>query len=1331
MIQAFLFSSNQCNKYLISMLSKIKIVILLILIGQLTAGYEDLYELALREYQAGRYKEAREILLKKTEKKAGDFNLLGWIELKLRNFQEAEEAFLKSLKLKPDLADSYAGLGYVFFQKGDLLAALSFFEKGLTLDEKNETCSEGKAIVERVLKEKSKVDTACLEKNYFFARGDYFWWQKNGDEPSPLFIKGVNIGFALPGNYPSEFPEDEKLYLEWLRLIAEMGANTVRVYTILPPAFYRAFYRHNSENSEEKKLFLIQGIWVELPEKAEFRNEHYLAEIKNEIKNAVDVIHGQARIEPRYGHAHGQYEVDISPYVLAFIFGREWEPGEVIAFNEKNREAEYNGEYLAITEGNAFEIFLTEMLDYLIAYEDKIYKIQRPVALVNWPTLDPLFHPSEATLMEEVEIRKKLGEKTPPYDFSRAWDEDAVSVDETRIRAKPNFRAGLFVAYHVYPYYPDFMRNEEKYALPLKTEGSIYYGNYLRDLKAHYRNRPLLIAEFGLPTSRGIARFHPEGLNQGGLSEEEQAEGLKRLFLNITERGCAGGLVFSWIDEWWKASWITRKYEDNDPLWYNAEDPEENYGLLAMLPARAEKKLRGDPEAWSETQILYYPEDEILKALSVDSDEGYLYLKLDLKKELDWRKRAILLAIDTYGDEEGDHLLPFNLEIISPVGFEFVALLHGKNSQLLVDDTYSKYIFKPELARLPGLTGFLELEREEIGPRYNLNGIFNEIIAVHRRRFSREGKIFGEKIYKASPLIEGRDFCYFKEKALIELRLPWGLLNFLDPSRKKIIYFNENKRTEGIRFLSLSYQPRSETDPLARVRPAEANIQKTMELMKTRYYRWPEWTRPSYQMKPKRSYYALKELFQQIEKPTLKINLPDNFNFNFVISLAYKSKDEFLKNYSQQMFNLQPTDFQDYYGYALACLIRGIISGQTFYILEAKNILSFLASSSCEPREREISGLGVKYMENLLEGNFASAGQEKIEVFRIESPKEKIREKGQKLVLGKSFIKIKCGAIIKSQVDRVTRDWLSGFNPASSPFSFSAQRLVPWHEGARIKEIVQYTQAQVFPVWGTKVKKIGQSWYAPDEKGIFRFPVPEDKIYYYPTNFVLDQETVIINDTHGINTIAWDAEGADLVVGCGDHPGKIEAAYYLAQKGLNVYMPADRFLSLLIGIKTKGKIIGTAPVKKTDDGAVIGNQPVVFDIHEPIVVCFSETSEDYALPYYDTPLRYFRALEEYLNLSLNIIPVRVPADGRADVVVTKARKLGVKIIGIRIRYPQEHDALAAWLRENKERRAILFHSAIYDPGYRLFFEFPDQTSFGDINPIFQEAIEEYEEEKII
>jgi hypothetical protein len=120
----------------------------------------------------------------------------------------------------------------------------------------------------------------------------------------------------------------------------------------------------------------------------------------------------------------------------------------------------------------------------------------------------------------------------------------------------------------------------------------------------------------------------------------------------------------------------------------------------------------------------------------------------------------------------------------------------------------------------------------------------------------------------------------------------------------------------------------------------------------------------------KKSYYALKELFQQTENPALKINLPVNFNFDFLISLAYKSKDEFLKYYSPEKLNLQSADFQDYYGYALACLTRGVISGQAFYLLEAKNILAFLASSSREPREREISSLGVKYIENLLEGNF-------------------------------------------------------------------------------------------------------------------------------------------------------------------------------------------------------------------------------------------------------------------------------------------------------------------------------------------------------------------------
>src|SRR5207249_2491638 len=54
----------------------------------------------------------------------------------------------------------------------------------------------------------------------------------------PFYVKGINLGAALPGKFPSQFPPDDSTYARWLELIAAANANTVRLYTILPPAFY-------------------------------------------------------------------------------------------------------------------------------------------------------------------------------------------------------------------------------------------------------------------------------------------------------------------------------------------------------------------------------------------------------------------------------------------------------------------------------------------------------------------------------------------------------------------------------------------------------------------------------------------------------------------------------------------------------------------------------------------------------------------------------------------------------------------------------------------------------------------------------------------------------------------------------------------------------------------------------------------------------------------------------------------------------------------------------------------------------------------------------------
>lgn len=87
-----------------------------------------------------------------------------------------------------------------------------------------------------------------------------------------FFIRGVNMGFAEPGKYFTDFPDSVSTYSRWLDKIADMNANTIRVYTLPPPEFYKALYAHNTEKPE-KALFLLQEIWPEEnPSQATIRN---------------------------------------------------------------------------------------------------------------------------------------------------------------------------------------------------------------------------------------------------------------------------------------------------------------------------------------------------------------------------------------------------------------------------------------------------------------------------------------------------------------------------------------------------------------------------------------------------------------------------------------------------------------------------------------------------------------------------------------------------------------------------------------------------------------------------------------------------------------------------------------------------------------------------------------------------------------------------------------------------------------------------------------------------------------------------------------------------
>ena len=445
------------------------------------------------------------------------------------------------------------------------------------------------------------------------------------------------------------------------------------------------------------------------------------------------------------------------------------------------------------------------------------------------------------------------------------------------------------------------------------------------------------------------------------------------------------------------------------------------------------------------------------------------------------------------------------------------------------------------------------------------------------------------------------------------------------------------------------------------------------------------------------------------------ISWPSGFDFISPILSEGDSLDQFSGRY---LGNLDKSDAHDPYGLALANLTVGLVTKNASFIEKARALFAASLEQSNTTRQTQLSELAVNYTQAILSGRYE-------EGLPLEEPVERITVRKRpppatdyrRIVLGRSMIRVKRGAKVKTQVDRVIRDWLQATNITRSPWSFSPETLVSWHEGKKIQELRDLAAVQALPVTGTLVRRRGSDWYAPNAEGVFDFKIGEDKVQAFPTTILVDDATAILQDTHGISAIAWDCLDADLVIGCGDSPGKMDAAYYLAERGVDVYCPTDRFLGSLIGADTKGMVLGSAPVKKAGDAAVIGDQPVAFDPSEPIVV--SNTDGHYPLQYYDTPYRYFRELARYIGKPLNIIPVDVLEYGKADVVVEEARKTGAKLIGIRVKTKREHDALATWLAEDHANRAILFHTAVYPDGYRLFYEFPRQTSFGDIRPAFE------------
>lgn len=668
--------------------------------------------------------------------------------------------------------------------------------------------------------------------------GQDFQVYENGEWEN-FTVKGVNMGMAKPGTFPGEAAITREEYDRWFKQIGEMNANAIRVYTLHPPAFYQALKAYNER--ADKPIYVYHGIWIDeepLAEKLDAFDPEITERFQTEIRTLVDVVHGSAEVEPRPGHAAGTYDADISPYVIGWIAGIEWDPVMVDQMVNKYPDlGEFEGKHVYTEGASPMENWIAQQLDMLASYELDNYQSMRPLSFTNWVTTDNLEQPSEPSEKEDI-----------------------AEIDPNHIKMTGQTEnVGMFASYHIYPYYPDFLNLEEKYTEFIDHRGEKNnYAGYLKDLNDSHE-MPILVAEFGVPASRGKTHENPSGWNQGFISETQQGDIAQRLYEDILNEGMLGGLVFTWQDEWFKRTWNTMDYDNPDqrPFWSNAQTNEQQFGILSF--DRHKVKVNGVDD-WETGETLYEKNEGAMQSIEMDHDERYLYIKttFDEAHKAWWNLQQFHLYFNIR-DGKG---IPVETGAAAPFNADFHLQIDGKESaHLLVAGDYDSFYYD-------------YAERLEMIPesKEDISTVFHPIRLALSKEFTRPdtGEVFPFSSYETGVLQFGvadpesedydslNDYFYSEETGVLEIRIPWMLLNAKDPGRKEFAgdFWKEGLESsitaERIAVAAtLTDQDEKIVDSFAGKNPAE--------------YTWETWELPETNERLKQSYYILQEFFGKIE----------------------------------------------------------------------------------------------------------------------------------------------------------------------------------------------------------------------------------------------------------------------------------------------------------------------------------------------------------------------------------------------------------------------------------------------------------------------------------
>ena len=579
-----------------------------------------------------------------------------------------------------------------------------------------------------------------------------------------LNVKAVSLNANEPGK--EKYSRDFTYYENLITNASDLGVNCIEAKELLPPEFYAAVSRHN-KNNKDKKIYIIQrvkkpdGLKVE-----DYVTDDGLEAWKNAVQTAVEALHGNASIESeRTGKV--SYFIDISDSVLCLVADPEL-TSENVGKIKNLSSFSYRGDYVQESRGiNGFAAFL---YDAAQSESYDFYDYYTPISVSA--DMDMLKGISFVKDKNAYQLGGYASSDCSQYVFS------SVLLDPDTIEG-----AG-------------------------KATDSVYnkYASVMAELA--------LIDPDTLVSGISFSNVDPV-FGQDAVTEHDQGTAITEALGAVKNSGLLGAVVYDLNDSWSAIGEEMSKFTASPStsyLWHNTCDSAQMTGLLAL-----------DSEV-PDTPGLVLSDDDLVQSVSMNSDEGYMYITLQLFEEIDYKQNAMFIGIDTYQRNDGEYYYAKDFTPTSLSGMEYSIRFEDKqNAALYVTRNYNR-------ARGSAVT------------KESYTGDYDKVADLTYGGFT------------------SGDNHFYQTGTTVNIRLPWHWLNVADPSKKLVVSDPSLDKpqaktvsTNGA-LVSVMIGERKEHDliygfPVDKHDPGY------------KVFEWSKWEKVNYSIRQKESYNLLKKYF--------------------------------------------------------------------------------------------------------------------------------------------------------------------------------------------------------------------------------------------------------------------------------------------------------------------------------------------------------------------------------------------------------------------------------------------------------------------------------------